>query len=60
LTNCADVRRLSLRVERSLLVQAQIRALLNAADTSVADYRRDLRNLKARIARQSPVQGQSK
>jgi len=59
LTYRADVRRLRLQVERALLAQAQLRALLIAADTSVADYRRDLRNLKARMARRSPVQERS-
>jgi hypothetical protein len=47
----AEVKRLRLHVERALLAQSQLRVVLAAADTTVADGRRNLRNLKARIAR---------
>jgi hypothetical protein len=48
--------RLMLQLERDKVAQGQFRALLAAADATVADRRRELRNLKARIARQSPAQ----
>ena len=47
----ADFRRLILQIERGLLAQAHLRVLLTAADATVADRKRELRNLKARIAR---------
>jgi hypothetical protein len=47
----AELRRLSLKVERGLAVQRQLRVLLAAADTTVVGHRLDLRNLRARIAR---------
>ena len=54
MTDRADYRRLMLQLERDLVAQAQFRALLIAAESTVADHRRELRNLKARIARQAP------
>jgi hypothetical protein len=56
----ADVRRLILQIERGLLARAHLLVLLTAADATVADRRRELRNLKARMARahgQSPGPG---
>jgi len=46
-------RRLMLQLERDLVAQAQFRALLAAADATVAERRRELRNLKARFARRA-------
>jgi len=51
------LRKLMLQLERALVAQGQLRTLLNAADETVADRRRELRNLKARFARRSPGQG---
>jgi hypothetical protein len=48
---------LTLQLERDLAAQGHFRALLAAADATVADRRRELRNLKARIARRSPRPG---
>jgi hypothetical protein len=42
------------QLERDLVAQAQFRSLLSDAEATVANRRRELRNLKARIARQSP------
>jgi hypothetical protein len=47
----ADLRRLRLRVERAVLAQRQLRALVIEADAALATVRRDLRDAKARIAR---------
>jgi len=52
-------RRLMLQLERDLVAQAQFRVLLTAADATVADRRRQLRNLKARFARRSPTPGRT-
>ena len=52
MTDRAACARLRLQLERELVAQAQFQRLLAAADTAVADRRRELRNLKARIARQ--------
>jgi hypothetical protein len=54
MTDRATCRRLMLQLERDLVAQGQFRALLSAAEATVADHRRELRNLRARIARQSP------
>ncbi|HEX4348633.1 MAG TPA: hypothetical protein VHZ73_13745 [Vicinamibacterales bacterium] len=54
MTNRADCRRLMLQLERDLAAQAQFRALLTVAEATVANRRRELRNLKARVARESP------
>jgi hypothetical protein len=43
--------RLLLQIERDLLAQAQLRAFLAAADATLAGRRRELRNLKVRMAR---------
>jgi hypothetical protein len=43
-----------LQLECDLVAQAQFRVLLTAAEATIAHRRRELRNLKARIARQSP------
>jgi hypothetical protein len=51
MTNPAEVRRLTLEVERAALTQAHLRVILAAADATVAACRRELRNLKSRIAR---------
>ena len=50
-TDRAEFKRLILQIERDLLVQAQLRTLLTAADTTIADHRRRLRSVKARIKR---------
>jgi hypothetical protein len=48
-TDRAELKRLMLQIERDLLAQAQLRALLTAADKNVADHREKLRSIKARI-----------
>ena len=53
------LRRLVLQLERDLVARAQFRTLLTAADETVADRRRELRNLKARFARRSPGLGRT-
>ena len=53
------LRKLMLQLERDLVAQGQLRTLLNAADETVADRRRELRNLKARFARRSPGLGRT-
>jgi hypothetical protein len=50
-TDRAEFKRLILQIERDLLAQAQLRALLTAADTAIADHRKKLRGIKARIKR---------
>src|SRR3954471_15473126 len=47
----AELRRLQLRIERALLARRQLRSLLTEADVALAAYRRELRNLQARVAR---------
>jgi hypothetical protein len=59
MTDRGAFRRLMLQLERDLVAQGQFRALLTAADATVADRRRELRNLKARVARRSPGRGQT-
>jgi hypothetical protein len=59
MTDRAEFARLTLQIERDLVAQAQLRALLTVADTTVAGHRQDLRNLKARM-RGSPKAGRSK
>jgi hypothetical protein len=51
MTDRAKFRKLILRIERDLLAQAHLRALLTAANDTLADRRREMRNLKARIER---------
>jgi hypothetical protein len=48
------LQRLILQIERDLLAQAQLRALLTAADKTVGDNRQSLRTVKARIKRSPP------
>ncbi len=43
--------RLMLQLERALLARTYLRERLTAADAAVAGCRRDLRNLRARLAR---------
>jgi hypothetical protein len=52
----AERRRLILQLERDSVTQQQLRALLAASDSAVAASRRDLRSLKARMARRSAGQ----
>ena len=51
LTDRAEFKRLTLQIERDLLAQAHLRTLLIAADATIADHRRNLRTVKARIKR---------
>jgi hypothetical protein len=60
MTDRAEFERLILRLERDLAAQMHLRVLLTAADTTVAGRRRELRNLKAQMARQSPEPGRTK
>ncbi len=46
--------RLVLQVERDRLAQTQLRRLLLSAGITLAGRQRDVRNLKARMARRSP------
>jgi hypothetical protein len=51
MTDRAEFRRLSLQLERDLVARSQLRALLVAADQTVADHRQEIRNVKGRMAR---------
>jgi hypothetical protein len=51
MTDRAEFRRLTLKLERDLTARVQLRALVIAADATVAGGRRDLQNLRARMAR---------
>jgi len=51
LTDRAEIKRLILRIQRDMLAQTQLRTLLIAADTTIADHRQTLRSIKARIKR---------
>lgn len=51
LPNHTEVARLTLRVERDLVAQAHLRTLLNAAVTTLAQHRKALRLVRARIRR---------
>jgi hypothetical protein len=53
MTDRAEFTALTLKIQRALLAQAQLRALLTSADAAVSGRRRELRNLKARLARTS-------
>ena len=44
-------RKLSLQIERDLLTQKRLKALLADVDAVVLDRRRELRSLKARMAK---------
>ena len=46
-----EFRRVILKIERDLVAQAQLRALLAVADKTVADDRQTLRTVKARMQR---------
>jgi hypothetical protein len=59
LTDRFEVTRLTLLVERALLARAQLRTILAAADTTVTTSRRNLRNLKARMARRVLAPGRT-
>lgn len=49
--NREEFRRLILKTERDLLTEEQLRALLTVAEATVADDRKTLRTIKARIKR---------
>jgi hypothetical protein len=49
--------RLILQIERDLLSQAHLRTLLTEAGATVADHRRELRTIEARLKRPRPVNG---
>ena len=51
MTDAADLVRLFLKLERDVAARTQLRTLLTAADATVARRRRDLRAIRARIAR---------
>jgi len=53
MTDRARLRWLVLQIERDLSTHAQLNTLLAAAAGTIEGRRRDLRNLKARIARRS-------
>jgi hypothetical protein len=59
MTSRAAFAQLMLQLERALVAQSQIRALLTAADETVANRRWELRNLEARMARRSPRPGRA-
>ena len=59
-TDRAELKRLMLQIERDLLAQAQLRALLTAADKNVADNREKLRSAKARVKRPRRVKRRAK
>jgi len=48
----AALRRLALQLERDLLTQKHFRLLLADVDAALVDRRRQLRNLKARMAKE--------
>jgi hypothetical protein len=50
-TDYAELKQLTLQIERDRLAQAQLRTLLSHADTTVAIRRRRLQVIKARIKR---------
>jgi hypothetical protein len=51
ITDRVELKRLTLQIERDLLAQAQLRTLLTAADSTIADHRQNLRDVKTRIRR---------
>jgi hypothetical protein len=57
MTDRAEFTRLILQIERDLLSQAQLRTLLTAAGAAVADHRRELRRIEARLTRGRPATG---
>jgi hypothetical protein len=46
-----EVERLVLKIERALLVRKQLLVLVSSAEATIVHQRRELRNLRARIAR---------
>jgi hypothetical protein len=46
-----EFKRLVLQIERDLAAQANLRALLTSAGTTVTDHRQELRTVSARIKR---------
>jgi hypothetical protein len=50
-THRTDIRRLHLRVERAVLAQRQLQSLVVEAGATLAELRREMRNVKARVAR---------
>lgn len=50
-TNRAEFERLILKVERDLLTESQLKALLTVAEVAVADDPKRLLTIKARIKR---------
>jgi hypothetical protein len=44
-------RKLALQIERDLLTQKHLRALLTGVDAALFNRRRELRNLRSRIAK---------
>jgi hypothetical protein len=57
ITNRTEFTRLILQIERDLLSQSHLRTLLAAASETVADHRRDLRTIEARLKRSRSVHG---
>jgi hypothetical protein len=47
----AEARRLTLQIQRDLVVQAHLRTLLTNSETAVADHRLELRIVASRIKR---------
>jgi hypothetical protein len=50
-TDRTEFRRLVLQIERDLVAQANLRALLTTASTTVSGHRQELRSVQARIKR---------
>ena len=50
-TTRATFRRLALQIERDLLTHKHLSAMLAEVDATIADHRRELRNLKTRMAK---------
>jgi hypothetical protein len=50
-TNHAEFNRLLVQIERDLVAQANLRALLTEAGTTVATHRSELQTIKGRIDR---------
>ena len=53
MTERSEVRRLTLQIERGLLVREHLSVLLAAADAAIAGHRQALRDLRALIAREA-------
>jgi hypothetical protein len=53
MTDRAEFRRLTLKLERDLTARMQLAALLSAAEATIVACRRDLQNLRSRMARRS-------